>query len=76
MATSTTVSNNVSTSSSSNKTTNLSSPPSTTDATLPMPTAERVMKSINKELKRKTKNEYVYFFSSHSMSTKCTFNSL
>jgi hypothetical protein len=34
------------------------------------------MKSINKELKRKTKNEYVYFFSSHSMSTKCTFNSL
>jgi serine/threonine-protein phosphatase 2B catalytic subunit len=46
MATSTPISNNVSTSSSSNKTTNLSSSPPTTDTMLPMPTAERVMKSI------------------------------
>ncbi|UJR08949.1 hypothetical protein I4U23_013201 [Adineta vaga] len=52
MATNNTTSNNISTSSSSTKpttttTTNLSSsPPSTTDATLPMPTVERVMKTI------------------------------
>jgi serine/threonine-protein phosphatase 2B catalytic subunit len=46
MATSTTMSNNASTSSSSNKITNLSSSPPSIDATLPMPTAERVMKTI------------------------------
>ncbi|CAF2696292.1 unnamed protein product [Rotaria sp. Silwood2] len=47
MATSTTISsNNISTSSSSNKTTSLSSSPPTTDATLPMPTVERVIKTI------------------------------
>ncbi|CAF3868547.1 unnamed protein product [Rotaria sp. Silwood1] len=47
MATSATkLSNNNSTSSSSNKTTILSSFPPTTDATLPIPTVERVMKSI------------------------------
>jgi serine/threonine-protein phosphatase 2B catalytic subunit len=55
MATSTPISNNVSTSSSSNKTTNLSSSPPTTDTTLPMPTAERVMKSIIISEKEKTK---------------------
>jgi hypothetical protein len=43
------MSNNASTSSSSNKVTNLSSSPPSTDATLPMPTAERVMKSTNKD---------------------------
>jgi hypothetical protein len=55
MATSTPISNNVSTSSSSNKTTNLSSSPPTTDTMLPMPTAERVMKSIIISEKEKTK---------------------
>jgi hypothetical protein len=52
MATITPLPNNVSTSSSSNKpTTSLSSspPPTTTDATLPMPTVERIMKSKNKK---------------------------
>jgi len=53
MATITPLPNNVSTSSSSNKpTTSLSSSPpptTTTDATLPMPTVERIMKSKNKK---------------------------
>jgi len=49
MATSTTMSNNATTSSSSNKITNLSSSPPSTDATLPMPTAERVIKSMNED---------------------------
>ena len=61
MATSTTVSNNVPNSSSSNKTTNLSSSPPTTDATLPMPTVERVMKSMNKK-KTMIKFSFAFFF--------------
>ena len=76
-------SNNVSNTSTTTKPTSSSSssPSSSTDttttATTPMPTAERVMKSQWSIAERKNSSRINRFLShsSHSMSTKCTFNS-